>query len=108
MMNRYQREQRLERLAQCPEGHDTRHFYGWLDEIDKLQAEIERLKKKIEELIPLRPCVNDLTREIKWQQARIKELEGAIRMLTTFFPEGWVMPLGWEQMVAQAKQALKG
>ena len=46
--------------------------------------------------------------EIAALKARIKELEGAIRMLTTFFPEGWVMPLGWEQMVAQAKQALKG
>ena len=46
-MNRYQREQRLERLAQCPEGHDTRHFYGWLDEIDKLQAEANRNMKEL-------------------------------------------------------------
>ena len=51
---------------------------------------------------------NEWTAEIARLQARIKELEGAIRMLTTFFPEGWVMPLGWEQMVAQAKQAMKG
>ena len=35
---RREREIRLEQLAQCREGHDTRHYYTWLDDIDRLQA----------------------------------------------------------------------
>lgn len=49
---------------------------------------------------------NKTMTELCEARGRIKELEGAIRMLTTFFPEGWVMPLGWEQIVAQANQAI--
>lgn len=32
-------EDRLEKLAQCPEGHDVRHYYSLLDEIEKLKSD---------------------------------------------------------------------
>ena len=48
-MDRIHREARLDRLAQCPTGHDTRHYYKWLDEIDELTKQnaklLEALKK---------------------------------------------------------------
>lgn len=50
MILRLERERRIEALAQCPEGHDTRHYYGWLDDIDKKDAEIAALKGRIKEL----------------------------------------------------------
>jgi uncharacterized small protein (DUF1192 family) len=31
-------------LAKCPEGHDTRHFYSWLDEIKRLLDKVESLQ----------------------------------------------------------------
>ena len=37
-------EERLEKLATCKEGHDTRHFYSWLDEIKRLLGRVESLK----------------------------------------------------------------
>jgi hypothetical protein len=39
---RMEREQQLEGLSQCPNGHDTRHFYKWLDEIDNLREELKK------------------------------------------------------------------
>ena len=91
-------------------------FFQQANEIERLQAEANL---NMQELCEARGEIERLNRELlklkdyaqaqeDKYEARIKELEGAIRMLTTFFPEGWVMPLGWEQMVAQAKQVLKG
>lgn len=52
-MNRIHREARLDRLAQCPTGHDTRHYYKWLDEIDELTKQnaklLEALKLAVSE-----------------------------------------------------------
>jgi len=42
------REGRLEKLSQCREGHDTRHFYGWLTDIDNLLKEIDSLRPRLE------------------------------------------------------------
>jgi len=42
-MDRIHREARLDRLAQCPTGHDTRHYYKWLDEIDELTKQNAKL-----------------------------------------------------------------
>ena len=97
------------------EKHDfssTVHGYCPVCEIARLQAEANRNMTELceagGERDKLKEKVAYLQKDNTERYARIKELEGAIRMLTTFFPEGWVMPLGWEQMVAQAKQALKG
>lgn len=38
-----ERKERLEHLAQCPHGHDIRHFDGWLYEIEQLYKENERI-----------------------------------------------------------------
>ena len=37
-------EERLANLAKCQEGHDTRHFYSWLDEIKRLLDKVESLQ----------------------------------------------------------------
>ncbi len=37
-------------------------------------------------------------------EERIKELEAAIRALLNFIPDGWAMPLGWNQIVADARK----
>ena len=42
--------------------------------------------------------------EIDRLNARIKELEDAIDMLIAFIPNEWEMPLGWGQVVAQARE----
>jgi chromosome segregation ATPase len=43
-IQRLERERRLEQLAQCPEGHDTRHYYGWLDDIEESGQQIAALR----------------------------------------------------------------
>lgn len=35
-----ERRERLYQLAMCPEGHDTRHYHAWLDEIASLKAQL--------------------------------------------------------------------
>ena len=75
-MDRIHREARLDRLAQCPMGHDTRHYYKWLDEIDELTK----------------------------QNAKLLE---ALKLAIIFIPDGFPMPLGWGQVVAQAESAIK-
>jgi hypothetical protein len=50
-MDRIHREERLDRLAQCPMGHDTRHFYKWLDEIDELTKQNAKLLEALKRLV---------------------------------------------------------
>lgn len=42
-----EREQRLEQLATCETGHDTRHYYGWLHDIDALCATVRALRAEL-------------------------------------------------------------
>lgn len=42
---------------------------------------------------------------IEEERDRLRE---AVELLIGFIPEGWEMPLGWTQVVAQAKAALAG
>jgi hypothetical protein len=37
----------------------------------------------------------------------MEELKEQIELLTEFIPDGWEMPLGWNQVVAQAKETIK-
>ena len=53
------REGRLEKLSQCREGHDTRHFYGWLTDIDNLLKEIDSLCTKLE-------AAESILRKLEW------------------------------------------
>lgn len=39
--------ERLERLAQCKEGHDVRHYDGWLSRLEEAYKEITRLDKQL-------------------------------------------------------------
>ena len=50
-MDRIHREARLDRLAQCPMGHDTRHYYKWLDEIDELTKQNAKLLEACKEAV---------------------------------------------------------
>ena len=37
----------------------------------------------------------------------LEELKEQIELLVCFIPEGWEMPLGWNQVVSQAKEAIQ-
>lgn len=41
--------ERLERLAQCKEGHDVRHYDGWLSRLEEAYKEITRLEAELAE-----------------------------------------------------------
>jgi hypothetical protein len=64
---------------------------NWAKIAGQNQAQIEKLADEIERL-----------------KVKLAEAREAINLLIGFIPEGWAMPLGWTQVVAQAKATLAG
>ena len=76
-MDRIHREARLDRLAQCPTGHDTRHYYKWLDEIDELTKQNAKLLKACKEAVTFISGLQiDITRD--YENECLTVLEQAI------------------------------
>lgn len=103
-IERIEREKRLENLAQCPEGHDTRHFYSWLDEIDELKKEIKVYERDLHE------C--EMNYEKKF--LRVQELESALEervkeLEDKFLPgkiEEYIRSLQWKGNPTETETAL--
>jgi len=88
-MDRIHREARLDRLAQCPTGHDTRHYYKWLDEIDELTKQNAKLLEALKAGYPF-----------------VKAHVGALHMMDGFNPqerEEDKLVLKIEQAIAEAE-----
>jgi hypothetical protein len=51
--------------------------------------------------------IDRLQKEITALRERLRVVGECIEMLIAFIPEGWSMPLGYSQVVAQAKQTIK-
>ena len=64
---------------------------------------LKHCKKCGQPLIPTSPNARRIV-ELTVELEKLKKLPD---MLIGFIPEGWGMPLGWGQLVAQVKQALK-
>ena len=41
-------------------------------------------------------------------QGEVERMREVIEIMIQFIPDGWQMPLGWNQVVAQAREALGG
>jgi len=60
-----EREERLERLAQCTKGHDTRHFHGWLHEIQTLIISLRDAQQQLYEAAREINCAGPVAHRIR-------------------------------------------
>ncbi len=74
--------------------------------IEKLEAALAEKDKDMFE-IDKQKYVIRLEKENESLRAKVEKLDDALRLLIGFLPDGWEMPLGWNQVVAQAQEALK-
>lgn len=70
----------------------------WTREIERLT---DLLKQSEEEMLFWRRDSRRLNKEIAALKAELTKLKASIRMIIKYMPEGFAMPLGWEELVAQ-------
>lgn len=78
---------------------------------DEFEMVIANYKERVKELDTNYLSAIKLAETYKegWEEAesRLKRLQGALKEVVNFIPDGWEMPLGYNQIVNQAKKLLR-
>lgn len=99
-----------DQCQECPFLDDAQKCHeGLTSERDRLEHELEEWKIRFhriggQKMLDRLNYLNEKCPQLEAERDRLRE---AINLILSFIPEGWEMPLGFNQAVFQVKQALK-
>lgn len=78
------------------------------DFVEMMAANRKEVAEKDAEIAGFKEDIFDTHKQIIGLRKEVAELRGQLKMLLDFIPDGWSMPLGYSQLVAQIKEATDG
>lgn len=97
--------------CKCGEYHqvhyrETNECFGFMLKVEEDKEETKRLQEYI--LAHPKEYPENKLQTIAALTSEVERLREALGLLINFIPEGWPMPFGWNQVVAQARKAMEG